>query len=138
MNLLTLGRGRWHVLAVCDDRGQCEVLDFLEALCSDGERQRKHALAMLALLEQSIPEDGPPRAGERSGSLGDDIFEFRSVAGEFRVLWFYDKGKVIVCTHAFKKSEQRTDPAEIKRAKRIKRDYELARDRDQLAVEDLS
>jgi len=134
MRLLRVGKGTWDVLVVRDERDRCQVLDFLKQLGRAGDRRRKHAERMLAILGDYIPYHGPPKAREMTKDLGDGIREFRSVAGEFRVYWFYDRDRVIVCTHAFEKDEQGDRPVEKRRAERIRLEYQRARETGELEV----
>jgi len=83
-------------------------------------------MRMLALLRQQIPSSGPPHNEEISKQLDGDIYEFRRTPNRgpaLRVLWFYDEGKVIVCTHGFWKTTQKTPSAEIQKAQQLRKDY---------------
>jgi phage-related protein len=44
-----------------------------------------------------------------------------------RVLWFYDEGRMIVCTHGYWKTTRRTPLGEIDKARRLRSDYLLAK-----------
>ena len=82
---------------------------------------------MLALIQKAATS-GPQRlkVGVESKDLGDGIFEFRrrpSSGAHLRVLWFYDRGRIVVCTHAFVKAGKKTPPREIEKAQRIRERY---------------
>lgn len=97
MKLRSVCSGAWEVLAVCRERGDCELLEFLEA---PGQRYERDADRMLALLER-VAMNGPPRNVDVSHSLQGDVWEF--IQGSLRVLWFYGDGRIVVCTHALAK-----------------------------------
>src|SRR6185295_14396310 len=106
VNLVRIGRDQWDVLAVCDERGACPVLDVLEALSSSYPAAVD---GMLSLLRERIPQDGPQ--GLRAPtckSLGNGLWEFRKEpkGRRLRVIWFYDFGRIVVCTVAFTKTER--------------------------------
>ena len=63
---------------------------------------------------------------------------FRSKGPKVRVLFFYDKGNVIVCTHGFLKDTQKTNPVEIDKAILIRKYYfEAKKDKDKgLTIEE--
>ena len=68
---------------------------------------------MLVLLE-SVAAAGPPRNTDVSHQLRGEVYEF--IQGRLRVLWFYDVGRVVVCSHGLVKQSRKTPPAEIERA----------------------
>jgi phage-related protein len=125
MQLVRIARRRWDVLAYRDHRGNCPVLEFLENMTGS---YGVAAEQMRRLLEQIIPEHGPPKGEPLSKSLGDGLFELRRQpkGKKLRVVWFYGTGSVIVCVAAFTKAE-RTPRAEIARARALQRDYWEAR-----------
>jgi phage-related protein len=55
--------------------------------------------------------------------LTQDIFELRVKQHDriFRVLFFYQPGRLVVITSGFQKRTERTPPAEIARAERLRR-----------------
>jgi phage-related protein len=52
-----------------------------------------------------------------------------------RVLWFWDEGRMILCTHGFVKKSRKTPPSEIARSLRMKANYEAAKQAKQLRLE---
>ena len=135
MKLLRLGKDRWEVLALCDGRSQCQVLDFLADLQGTYEAS---ARSMLVLLQQTIPKYGPPRSEPQCKALGGGLYELRKQpkGKKLRVVWFYGGGCVIVCTAAFKKAE-RTPQAELDRARLHQERYRLAIARSAVEILDL-
>jgi len=61
MKLVRIGWESWDVLAVCDARGRCQVIDFLLEF-----RESSPAVArgMLALLRSELPASGPVAKGK--------------------------------------------------------------------------
>lgn len=106
------------------------MTDFLEGLQGTLRRQ---AMKAWALLER-VAEVGPNRLGpELSKALTAEIFEFRP--GDLRVLWFYDAGRVVVCTHGFAKKSRRTPRSEIERAEASRQRYFDSKKRRSLEIE---
>jgi len=92
---------------------------------------------MLVLLHQHLPAHGPVHNEDISKHLDDGIYEFRKTPRRgpaLRVLWFYDEGRVIVCTQGYWKTTQRTPPGEIEKARRLRSDYLLAKRMNSLRV----
>ena len=117
MKLLRVRGAEWKILAVCTERGDCPLLDFLATLegrlARDGRR-------MLRLLER-VAVAGPPRNTEVSHQVEAGVWEF--VQGRIRVMWFYDEGKLIVCSHGFVKRSRRAPVWEIRRAREARWRY---------------
>ena len=129
MKLLSVRSGFWDVPAVCSDRGDCPLLDFLAEL--GGGDLAKDGRRMLKLLDR-VSAQGPPRNTEISHQLDRGIWEF--IQGRLRVLWFYDEGKLVVCSHGFVKKQQKTPAAEIERAIEQRRRYLEAKKQDRLSI----
>jgi phage-related protein len=134
MRLLRIARRHWDVLAICDQRGDCQVLRFLEELQG---LEGKAAKSMLAMLEDTVPWAGPPKGESICKSLGDGVYEFRKQpkGKKLRVLWFYGGAAVVVCTAAFKKAE-RTPRVQLERARFLRRQYWTARSRGEIEIID--
>ncbi len=60
-----------------------------------------------------------------SKELEDGIFELRSIVGNniVRILYFFDKDRIIIATHGFVKKKSKTPRSEIILAKTIRADY---------------
>lgn len=134
MNLIELGWKNWRVLAVCDNRGDCLVLEYLSELGSSN----KKALKMLNRLRQHVPENGPEfRNKEKVKHLDDGIYEFREsprTGPKPRVFFFRDERNIVVCTEAFAKRNERLDPF-IERAKRVREAYNIAKQNKKIEIE---
>ena len=105
------------------------MLEFLTGLEGDLARDARR---MLKLLDR-VAGHGPPRNTEISHQLGSGIWEF--IQGRLRVLWFYDEGKLVICSHGFVKKRQKTPAGEIERAQGYRRQYLASKNRADLEVE---
>ena len=58
--------------------------------------------------------------------IDDGIYEIRVKFGSniYRIFSFFDKDKLIIAINAFQKKTQKTPKSEIKKAKRIRQEYE--------------
>ncbi len=73
---------------------------------------------------QQVPED---YLKHLTGT--DGLYEIRVQTGNniFRILCFFDKGKLIVLANGFQKKTQKTPKSEIEKANKIKREYETGK-----------
>ena len=117
MHLLLVSKGFYTVYAVAKSRERCELLEFLEGL---GQTLQKDSDRMLALLGR-VAMEGPPRNTEISHQIKGKLFEF--IQGRLRVLWFYDEGRLIICTGGFVKKRRKTPRGEIDHAIQLMYDY---------------
>ena len=85
-----------------------------------GQTATKDGDRLLALLER-VSQSWPPHNTDISHQIRNEIFEF--IQGQLRVLWFYEEGKVILCTHGFLKRSQKTPDREISRAELLRKSY---------------
>lgn len=122
--------GSFMLYAVCDGRGVPLLLEFFHGL---GANLLKDVDRMMALLE-SVALSGPPRNTDVSHQLRGEIYEF--IQGRLRVLWFYDKGRVVVCSHGMVKQSQKTPRSEIERAEEVRHAFLAAKQADQLLIEE--
>jgi len=118
MNLILLAPGRYQIYAACSDRGECRLLSFLNELEGKFQDQADRMLNFLA----RVADEGPPRNTDLCHQIQDDIWQFES--GKLRVLWFYGRGRgVIVCSHGFPKTTQKTPKRHINQAIQVLRRY---------------
>jgi phage-related protein len=122
--------GQYQILSICDARGKSYLYEFFHAL---GANLEGDADRMLALLER-VAAVGPPRNTDISHQIDGDIYEF--IQGRLRVLWFYDAGRVVVCCQGFVKKSRKTPATEIERARRLRSEYQMAKDSGQLNIEE--
>ena len=75
---------------------------------------------MLALLDR-IAFKGPPKNTEISHQIKERLFEF--IQGRLRVLYFYDEGRIVICTHGFVKKSQKTPQSQVEHALQVMKRY---------------
>jgi phage-related protein len=88
---------------------------------------------MLALLEQ-VAEAGPPSDTERSHKITGAIWEL--IHGDLRILYFFDAGRLVVCTTGFVKKSKKTPTVEIARAAAAFDRYQDAKKVGRIEVEE--
>jgi phage-related protein len=132
MKLVRIGWESWEVLAVCDGRGRCQVLEFLEEFEQSAPAA---AYTMTSFLKQGLPAEGPPHSEPLCKSLGKGIYELRKQpkGKKLRVVWFYGVERVIVCTYAFSKAE-RTPQIRVEQSRLLRKQYLAARLRGDLEI----
>lgn len=123
-------QGTYRIFAACDNRGDCALLDFLADL---GAGLEKDGDRMLTVLEK-VAQQGPLRNDRVSHKIDGDIWEF--IQGRLRVLYFYDEGRVVVCTHGFVKKTQKAPKGEIATANRVREQYHAAKRQGNLYIEE--
>lgn len=102
------------------DEEHCETLRFLKQLCEDGNSDA----ARRVYLMNRAAEHGITGNEQHYRSLGDDLYEFKA-PNTARIIWFYDAGQLIICTHGFtgKRGKGKTSKGDIERAKGIRKQY---------------
>lgn len=93
----------------------CPVREFLDSLDDD-------AAAKVDVLIDRLRDFGQQMPGKFVTKLTGDIFELRVKHFDriFRILFFFQPGRVIVLTSGFQKHTQKTPPGEIARAERLR------------------
>jgi len=96
--------------------GRTPAREFVESL------DDKTAARIDAFIER-LRTYGNRMEGKFVKKLTDDLFELRVKQFDliFRVLFFYQPGRLVVITSGFQKKSEQTPPAEIARAGRLKR-----------------
>lgn len=128
MKLLKLHESQYTVHAVCDERGEAQLLEFLEGLGANYSSSRN---GMLNPLERCA-EHGPPGNAELKHRLDDGIYEL--IKGQLRVVFFTDAGKLIICSHGFLKKSRKVPRREIEAAKQARLRYQQARQANRLQI----
>jgi phage-related protein len=98
------------------------------------KRERPDELAKLLALLETTANHGTPKNKQKCRLLEDKIYEFKTTGG-LRLLFFLDKGQLIVATHGYIKQKQKMPPGELKRAKRIREEYLEAKEQDRIETE---
>jgi len=138
MVLRVVCRGPWTLLAVCNERGDCPLLDFLYEGSTPtpfGFQPRgplaEQKIRMLARLA-AVAETGPPHNAKICHQIEGDIWQIEH--GRVRLLWFYDEGRVVILSHGFLKRSQKTPEAEKSLARAALREYREAKVRRRLKI----
>ncbi len=122
MALLSIREGRSFRICAWEEGGFCRLLEFLNDLKENHFNDYKRLWALFErTAEQGAPQN-PCQCKELKGNLAEGLFEFKTPGGA-RVIWFYDRNQLIICTHGFIKKKQKTPAREISRAQRIRREY---------------
>lgn len=127
MRLKVLYADAWKVVAPMDAAGGCELEALLAAMAQDPKR-RAVATGLYALWQRIGPY-GPRALGTELYHCVDSqhgIYEF--IKGDFRLLCFEAEGALVVCSHVFRKTSQKTQKHEVARAIAVQRDYRCARE----------
>jgi len=117
MYLFIISKGFYTVCATGRGPDHCGLLGFLQGL---GGNLQKDCDRILALLGK-VALAGPPRNMEISHQIKGKLFEF--IQGRLRVLWFYDEGRLIICTSGFIKKGQKTPRNEMEHAIQVMNEY---------------
>jgi hypothetical protein len=114
--------GKWQILALEDDGGRCDFEEALQALYDDPSTSST-ASGFVAVINQ-IPVNGPRQLGAAFYHRIDkenEIYQFSK--RDHRLVCFEDDGALIICSHIFRKTSQRTPDSEVQRAIRLRREY---------------
>lgn len=121
----------WTIYAAYGPEGQCDLKEFLGHQPANFQA---YATGMLALLEH-VADCGPLKLPDTlCHQIAEGIWEF--IKGRLRVFWFYDEGKLIICSHGHVKRTQNTPDQEIERVERFKREYFAAKQMRQLIIKE--
>jgi phage-related protein len=129
MKLREVISDQWRILAICNERGDCQLEEFLGSFRDPASG----AIKMMALLKWTS-RHGAPTNRQRSNTLGDEIFELKS--GSLRVLYFYDADRLIICSHGFVKKTQKCPSSEKAAAAACRRRYFEAKRNGELVIVD--
>jgi phage-related protein len=127
MKLKLLFQETWTIYAVVEERNGTPVCPLEDFLCGVPADHARSVDAMLALLSY-VAENGPRDLSDKLSHYIDKderIWEF--IKGGIRVAWFYDEGRIVVCSHAFLKNSQKTPKSERARAVDAKEQYLAAK-----------
>jgi len=99
--------------------GACPVEAFLDSL---GSRQAQKVAWVLQVV-RDLPRVPQQYFKKLEGTV--DLWEIRAVFGgdAFRLLGFWDSGRLVILTNAFAKKTPKTPEREIAQAEQRRRDY---------------
>lgn len=122
MPILTIKAGVTYAIYAWGREDSCQLFQFLRNL----ERESNPDATRIAYLISRTADHGPPRnelqCRALEGKHAEGLFEFKAPGGT-RVLWFYDKDRIIICTHGFVKRGRKTPGKEIEKAQTIRELY---------------
>jgi phage-related protein len=131
MRLTTIFAAEWQVVARIDTLGRCRVREAMDAL----ERTDKDAHDQLIAVLDRVSRHGPRRDPRQSRHLGGAIYELKTAKG-WRLFYFFDHGRILVCTELCRKPKARELRELIRGAQRERREYLAARAADAILMED--
>ncbi|SOD92541.1 type II toxin-antitoxin system RelE/ParE family toxin [Caenispirillum bisanense] len=102
--------GPWRIWALADEDGTCPLEEFVSGL---PKSERRKVLAMLDHVAEGGTRALP---SDRCHQIDDEHQIYQFTAGQVRILWFYDRDKIILCSHAFLKRTNKTPKRERERA----------------------
>ena len=129
IHLKAVARSLWTLYAVCSARGECPLEAFLADRSQLGEDKDR----MLRRLE-AMADHGPQYLPEISHQIEPDIWQTEQ--GRLRILWFYDRGRVIVCSHGFIKKTRKTPERERALARQTLWEYRAAKAAGEIRIEE--
>lgn len=103
------------------DNGKLLIREFLEELAGKGAND---AVRLTSLIKR-VADEGITQNQRHMRSLDQNIYEFKA-PNTGRILFFYDKGQLIICSHGFtgkSGNAKKRIAKEIKKANRIRDDY---------------
>lgn len=135
MFLHLIDKAKWKLYGLGSSVDRCEPFDNLEILY---QNFRRDVEKMTAILDRAIRTSEGPRCfpSEISHQIDENNSIWQFTAGRLRLLWFYDEGRLIICTNSFIKKGQKTPGKEKERAIRLKRKYFNAKKNNTLTIID--
>ena len=107
---------KFRILAVRLPDGTCPAMEFIASL-NPADRAKVDALL------RRTAEHGPPQSEEKFKRVEPDIYAFKSF--QIRIPCFYGGKGIIFLSHGFKKKQDKWPPAQVKRAKDIRKEHEV-------------
>ena len=133
MKFIELGNKKWRVLALCDQKEDCQILDHLIVSKLSSPAWRK----MTARLTQMVPENGPEFNNRKKVKMQDDgIYAFREQPprGPKPRVYFFRDGNDLICTEAIDKRNDNVTGI-IRNAKIVRERYFEAKESNQIEIE---
>ncbi len=95
-----------------------DIVEYLERLEQDNTQAHDQIMSRM----KQLADKGPSKKKDQFNSLGNGLYEAKAKSGP-RVIFFYDKNKIVICSHAFDKQGQKTPKREIDKAMTRKNRY---------------
>lgn len=100
----------------------CQLVEFLADLKSNDSSEYDKIWSRITRAADHGPPTNPQQCRSLEGKGAEGLYELKS-SGGIRVAWFYDKNRLIVCTHAFNKPTKKELKLEIQKAQSIRTQY---------------
>lgn len=116
----------WRLVYVSDqaDSKNSPFRQYLEVLRDKNQDEFDNLMQFFRACSEHGPE-GLPSKTRHHLDQNNQIFEF--IKGRHRIAWFYDEGKIVVCTHGFFKKTQKAPKEEQQKAAKLKEEYFAAK-----------
>jgi phage-related protein len=138
--LIAEGR-KFDIIAAINQNENSPFMEFFsdldtkyQELAKKGKKKRNKInldYTTLDLYFEKFKDHGPWPNKRQINTLGDGFFEFKNVNTGLRVPFYYDElnRNVIILTHYFNKTEQKTPLKELMKMKEIKKQFDEYRKR---------
>ena len=100
----------------------CELIEFLDDLKRNKSSEYDRIWSRITRTADHGPPTNPQQCHPLQGKDAEGLYELKT-SGGVRVAWFYDKNRIIVCTHAFNKPTKKELKLEINKAQSVKTRY---------------
>lgn len=135
MRLIQITSDQWTILAAKSDRGDCPLLDFLNGIDRSLEIHRDKMLALLHEVSEKHELPNQWIHSSKCHTITNDKQIWQFSVGSLRVAWFFDKDRIIVCTHGFYKSGQKTKKSDQQAALKAREEYFKAKFSKEINIE---
>ena len=122
----------FRAYALENSDGSCDIEDFLDTSNATDQKDASSRRVMYERLERLVEQKLPTTPGIHH-NIDDGIWQISS--GKYRLMYFFDKGHIVICTHWFAKQGQKTPRGEIKKARRHREEYFEAKKNNTLSLE---
>jgi hypothetical protein len=89
---------------------------------------------VVALLDR-VSRHGPPPDPRKSRHLGDAIYELKTARG-WRLIYFFDRGRLVICAELLRKPKARELRLTVRRARRVRHECLVAPAADAVLIEE--
>ena len=122
----------FSVYALEKDDGSCDIAELLDTSYSNNKEDENLRAAMVRRIE-GIAKGNLPISNVHH-SIDEGIWQISS--GKYRLLYFFDAGRRIICTHYFIKEKDKTPRKEIGKAKKHRDNYFRAKKENTISFKD--
>ncbi len=124
MKLQLVAKEVFSVYAVETSGGETDCAYFLsDDWVPQNKEESTERNRIFRIIQQACKN--PRILSEPCHTIAEGVWQFKVRGGSYRIPWFYDENKIIICTHYFVKKGQKTPKAEKEKALKIKKEYFL-------------